>query len=188
VTTAPHAKLTWGADCLPESAHYLPKNLPALWPYFTGSNGVKWSPATHTEFPHTDLTWVDQGFDSPGPTAADEYDYERGCWSETGLIGVVRARRARSLPTKIYATWDGYGQLKKDFAELGIGQSVYFRIADWNLSQHLADQELHGDVYAGQWASPTSNPDTLIPGTNVTLATANTDLNVLLTIPTGWVG
>ena len=71
---------------------------------------------------------------------------------------------------------------------MGLGRSVFYRIADWNLSEHLAGLAAYGDVYAGQWASPTSNPNTVIPGTNHTLATANVDLNVVLLENTGWQG
>ena len=65
---------------------------------------------------------------------------------------------------------------------------MFFRIADWNLDQHLADLELHADVYAGQWASPTHNPATLVPGTHLTLADAKADLSVVLRMSTGWEG
>ena len=61
-------------------------------------------------------------------------------------------------------------------------------LANWNLSEAEADAAL-GTAIAGirivgvQWASPTSNPGTKVPGSNLTLAQAQLDLSV--TVP-GW--
>ncbi|MGP0047848.1 MAG: hypothetical protein ACLPZR_03225, partial [Solirubrobacteraceae bacterium] len=58
--------------------------------------------------------------------------------------------------------------------------------ADWNLSEAEATARLGTDLGNGaiiasiQFASPTSNPDTVIPGTSITLAQANADLSVTL--------
>lgn len=38
----------------------------------------------------------------------------------------------------------------------------------------------HGRIIAYQWASPTSNPNTILPGTTFTLAQANADLSVIM--------
>lgn len=38
----------------------------------------------------------------------------------------------------------------------------------------------HGEIVAYQWASPTSNPNTILPGTSRTLKEANVDLSVTL--------
>jgi hypothetical protein len=57
-------------------------------------------------------------------------------------------------------------------------------LADWNLNEQEAAAKLgtfiHGVSCVGvQWASPTSNPNTLLPGTNRTLSETNCDLNVV---------
>lgn len=183
-------KLTWGADCLPGSITYLPQNIPAIWPYSTGSPTVRWPQADIDRFrKHGAAVFlVDQGYESQSPFDADEFDIEQGAWEIAQMPGIVAARRERNWSTRFYCCWTCYGQIKQLLAGHGTGQSVFFRIADWDLSAHLADLELHDDVYAGQWASPSSNRATLIPGTRTTLSHAGVDLNVLLIEDTGWQG
>jgi hypothetical protein len=183
----------WGFDCLGSSVQHLLNTKPtAIWPYVTGSGGIAWTPEEIDIFRRrgTEVILVNQGY-GQGPSSAldgDEFDYEAGAWTVPGLLQVVAARRRVSWSTRIYCTWTAYGVVKQALAEAGTGGSVFFRIADWNIDQHVADLELHADVYAGQWASPTTNPATLVPGTSLTLAEAAADLSVLLHTSTGWIG
>ena len=158
----------------------------------TGSNGIEW---TTQQIHHFDqqgaaVYLVNQGFEQSPAEAmiGDEFDFEARAWTLPTLLKVVEARRAVKWSTRIYCTWSNYGAIKQALAEAGIGRSVFFRIADWNLDQHTADLELHADVYAGQWADPISHPMTLVPGTNMTLAAAGADLSVVLHEFTGWQG
>lgn len=57
-----------------------------------------------------------------------------------------------------------------------------FWVANWNLSeaQAIAYIEQHADVVGVQFASPTSNPTTILPGSGgQTLRSANVDLSVM---------
>lgn len=193
----PRRVLTWGIDCIRTDVPYLqaPHTLvpiPAIWPYVTGKpgSGIEWTPLQIDYFAArgSRVYRVNQAYDSLGPMDGDEFDVEALAWSVGQCGDVVSERRTREWSTRFYATWSIYGQIKQELADRGIGQSVFFRIADWNLSQHLAELELHDDVYAGQFASPTTNPLTLIPGTGITLQSVGADLNVLLWANTGWVG
>jgi hypothetical protein len=184
----PTAGETWGADCPGENAPSLPASVPVIWPYVTGPPSIKWTPANIGRFTHSKIILVDQGFESRSPFDADEFDVESGAWTIEEISGIIAERRTRRWSTRLYGTWGTYGATKEVLAARGTGQSVFWRIADWDLNQHYADLELHGDVYAGQWASPSSNPDTILPGTHLTLAEANADLNVILNINTGWAG
>lgn len=185
----------WGFDCLAENVQHLLGAKPtAIWPYDTGTNGIPW---TQEEISHFVMSGtrrvfrVNQGFQQ-GPAAAlhgDEFDLEAGAWTIPALVDVVRERRRVKWATHVYCTWSDYGLMKEALAEADITQaSMWYRIADWNLIQHFADVELHGDVYAGQWASPTSAPAVLVPGTSLTLAEAQADLSVMLREYTGWLG
>ena len=189
----------WGFDCLGASVGALinAKAEPtAIWPYDTGSDGYPWTDEQIAHFtsaarlsPAT-VFRVNQGY-LQGPGSAmhgDEFDLERGTWTMPGILDIIAARRQAQWSTRVYCTWSNYGLLKQSLAQAGTGRSVWFRIADWNLSEHFADLALHGDVYAGQWASPASNPQTLVPGTSLTVGDAQVDLNVLLIENTGWVG
>lgn len=170
--------LIWGADTIGSNAGVIPRTARVLWPYRTGSSGVAWTPQQAAEFPDATAIWVTQEDGDHVLSNVTEYDIERGAWTVNGVIDAVRTRQDAKMVTTAYVTWADYGRLKQGLAEIGIDRNVWYRIADWNLDQHLADVMLHGDIYAGQWASPTSNPLTLLPGTKLTLAEANCDLNV----------
>lgn len=183
----------WGFDCLGSSVQHLLDTKPtAIWPYITGNDGIAWTPEEIDHFRRQGVAvyLVNQGFmQSPAEAlTGDEFDFEVGAWTLPELVAVVEARRKASWSTRVYCNWSNYGLIKQALAEAGAGRSVFFRIADWNLDQHTADLELHADVYAGQWASPTHNPATLVPGTNITLAEARADLSVVLRESTGWQG
>jgi hypothetical protein len=181
---------SWGADCLGSSAGLLPDKTPVVWPYVTGTPDVAWSAERIRQFRDAGAAvyLVDQGFGSRGPFDADEFDVEAGAWTEGEIVAVIRARREHKWATLLYGTYSTRDAVTAELVRLGIERSVYWRVADWDLSQHLADEELWGDVYAGQWASPASNPHTLLPGTSLTLRQANVDLNVVLRESTGWEG
>ena len=59
---------------------------------------------------------------------------------------------------------------------------VQYWLADWSLNEAEAEARLQpnldGGIVAVQWASPSSNPRTLVPGSSLTLAEANVDLSV----------
>lgn len=181
----------WGFDCTGASVPKIADvNPDAIWPYVTGSEGIPWTRQQIDRFPHARVYRVNQGWvQGPGEALnGDEFDMEAGAWTVSALLSIVAARRRVHWSTRIYCSWTNYGLMSQELAQAGMGQSVWYRIADWNLTQHLAELELHANVYAGQWASPTSNPTTLIPGTNLSLAEANADLNVVLRMSTGWEG
>lgn len=193
MTTIPTG-ISWGFDCLGDNVQRLidaGAKPAAIWPYISGSDGIEWTEAQIDHWKATALIYrVNQGYhQGPGDALkGDEFDVENGAWSIAQMVEIVRARRAVSWSTRVYGAWATYGTLKQELAQAGVGGSVWWRIADWNLDEHLADLELHADVYAGQWASPSSNPATLVPGTRLTLAEAGADLSVVLRENTGWVG
>lgn len=183
-----HTRLGWGADCPGADAHKLPVDTPVIWPYVTGTPGVIWPEDQIARFTRAKVYRVNQGYQSPSPFHGDEFDVESGAWSPQEVAGIVAARRQRMWSTRLYGTYATYDQTVSLLAERGLRASTYWRIADWSLDQHLADAELWGDVYAGQWASPTSNPGMTYPGTALDLTEMNADLSVLLIEDTGWRG
>jgi len=181
--------ITWGLDAPAASyARMEAVRVPVLFPYVTGTPDIAWTPQQirHFAAAGSKIIRINQGYHSPSVFDGDEFDLEAGAWTIDGVVGAVAARRTRQCSTRVYCTWANYGPLKQRLAEAGTGRPVFFRIAGWNLDQHLAGAELHGDVYAGQWASPASSPRTVIPGTSLTLTAATADLNVVLTGDTGW--
>lgn len=180
---------SWGADCLGIHAGLLSLKTPVIWPYVTGTDPVPWSEEEIRLFEKAGakVYRVNQG-DASKPFLGDEFDVEAGAITPEQVIEIIRIRRERKWSTRVYGTYDTYREVTAELVTLGFRRSVWWRIADWNLSAHLADLELWGDVYAGQWASPTSNPQTLLPLTSLTLEQAGADLNVVLRESTGWEG
>ena len=188
MTNPPLAVYSWGADTTAANAHKLPDSLPVIWPYVTGTPGVQWTADQIRDFPRSQVIRVNQGYENDDPFHGDEFDIETGAWNTANIIEVVAARRAHQWSTRLYGTYDTYASVIAALAAQGLRRSVFWRIADWDLTAHLADAELWGDVYAGQWASPASNPRTPLPGTVLTLAEAGADLNVIIRESTAWEG
>ena len=178
---------TWGADAMAEHADKLPGAMGVVWVYGTGTPGIPWSAEQRARFDHAHVYVIDQGFGSKGAFDADEFDLEARAWTVPELIDVAAARAERQWSTRIYCSKIPYGMMMGALAAGGLLHlPVFFRIADWSLSEEQARATLGGNVYAKQWASPTSNPQTLVPGTELTLEQAQCDLNVVRLMNTGW--
>lgn len=96
---------------------------------------------------------------------------------EPGGAGLENAKRLRSAGEHFVTyTFEANMTAARDALPGGP-----FWVADWNLTeaealQYLAD---HPDTVAVQWASPTSNPGLVVPGTNGrTIRELNVDLSV----------
>lgn len=186
----------WGADTIDAKAEFLPGGTPVIWYYVTGTTQrpeIEWEADDVARYPHSQLYRIDQGFgdqaDKSRWFAADEFDLEALAWTPADLVPVIEARNAIEWSTRIYASTGPWLQLLAALAAAGVSaRSVYWREANWNLSEAQAGQLLSVVRYAIQWASPTSNARTVIPGTTINLATAGCDLNVARLSPTGWRG
>lgn len=173
-------------------------NLPGLlhalagrWPdvlagYVTGSAGVDWPGDEWGKLhPHVGLFRYDQ---SPGlglfaSGAADGADIERGAGTIGHFIDGARKREARGWYSWAYISASDHPALAGDVKAAGL-KRVQYGIANWNDSLAQAQAQLGPPVAYVQWASPTSNPNTLVPLTGgKTLAALNVDLNA--TLP-GW--
>lgn len=179
---------TWGIDATWANAQHIPHGVPAIWPYTTGTADVKWPNGSWADVKAHQVIRVDQGFHSASPFDADEFDIEAGAWTVRAIADVVARREERSMITRLYGGWDKYGLVSEELAAAEMFGNVYWRIADWNLSEQEAALALGFNVYAVQWASPTSNPATIIPGTSTSLKTANADLSVVLQTALHWRG
>jgi hypothetical protein len=173
-------------------------NLPGLlraldgrWPdtlagYVTGSGGVDWPGDEWGKLhPHVGLFRYDQ---SPalalfGSGAADGADIERGAGTVGHFIDGARKREARGWYSWAYISASDHPALAADVKAAGL-KRVQYGIANWNDSLAEAKAQLGGSVAYIQWASPSSNPGTIVPLTGgKTLSALNVDLNA--TMP-GW--
>jgi hypothetical protein len=152
--------------------------------YATGTEGIDWTTAQRARV-HAlgyGLFVYDQ---TPGLAlfaagGADAGDIERGAGLVGPFIDACRRREARGWTSWGYISQAGYAALAAEVASAGL-HHVQYGIANWNDSLAAAQAQLGGLVVYVQWASPGTNPGTIVPGTNKTCAELNCDLNA--TIP-----
>lgn len=110
---------------------------------------------------------------------ADGADIENGAGTVVAAVDAAQKREAQGWYSWFYLSQSDLADARTavDGAKL---TRVQFIVADWSLSQAEAQTFLAGndDVSAVQWASPSSNPNLVCPGTSRTLSQLNVDLNV----------
>lgn len=153
--------------------------------YVTGSDGVDLPAAEWNALAgKVGLFRYDQ---SPGLAlfasgAADGADIERGAGTVGAFIDAARKREARGWHSWAYIDQADAPALQGEVKAAGL-RLVQYGIANWNDSLAAATTQLGPSVAYVQWASPSSNPHTQVPGTTKTLLELNCDLNA--TLP-GW--
>ena len=168
---------------LPGLLAALGKNWPdTLGGYVTGADGVDW-PATYWTIlaGGTGLFRYDQspqlGLFAYG--AADCAAVERGAGTLEAAVSGAQKREAHGWYSWIYVSAGSLAGARSAAAGAKLAR-VRYVVADWNLSAAAAAVfiERNPDTDAVQWASPTSNPDTVCSGSQRTLAELNCDLSV----------
>lgn len=180
----------WYPDATHSAVSNLPANLQRVGGYVTGTSGIKWTAADWNKFPNAGHVRYDQGYSwPPAPGDYDVLDVENMAVTPSEVPAAIDARiKAGYKYTWVYATDSYLAAIQAALNNHQPGVSwwqghVRCVLANWNLNQAeataLLGTTIHGMICdAVQWASPSSNPRTLLPGTNLTLAQANADLNV----------
>jgi hypothetical protein len=162
--------------------------------YTSGTSNIVWTEADWDKYANKIRLRIEQGYGSAEPDVGsyDYLDVENGAWTPaTAAQQIQRRVEAGYVWTGVYGSDSTLESVATAVKALGndiwVGH-VYCVLANWNLDETEAaailGTEVHGMTCNGvQWASPTSNPDTRLPGTNATLAQVNADLNV---VPVGW--
>jgi hypothetical protein len=112
---------------------------------------------------------------------ADVADIEQGAGTTPALIAAVRARQAHGWQSTAYVSCGSLAALRDALTAAGLDMSlVLFGVADYSWSIADAERLLgeNPDWAYVQYGSNLTNPRTLVPGTNVTLAQAVADINV----------
>jgi len=154
----------------------VPADTPTVAGYSTGGPGIQWSAADWGRFAGVKIR-VDQS-DSADPTIGDVADVETGAKTLQRFIEQARARRTLKLTSTLYIEASHFSLAQRTVAAAELDNWVWYWVANWALSQEEAAALLTGRIVAIQYASPISNPDTLLPGSRLTLAQANCDLSV----------
>lgn len=151
--------------------------------YVTGPD-IAWSNTEWAMFPEDQCGHVriDQsdGLALLAGNHADVGDVETGAGTiEHFADAAIRRRNTWGITTTLYISAAKANTAHAYLTSRGIIDHVLWWVADWNLSLQEATARITGNVVAIQWASPTSNPHTLVPGSNsTTLSQANIDLSV----------
>lgn len=151
--------------------------------YVTGSSGILWSLQEWDMFPddQTGKVRIDQ---SPGLALfaagkADVADVETGAGTIDHFItAAIKRRDNLSIKSTIYIQASSVNTAHAKCQAAGILDHVLWWVADWNLTVQEATARLNDTVVAVQYASPTSNPDTDIPGSHLRLIDVGVDLSV----------
>lgn len=111
---------------------------------------------------------------------ADVADVEAFAGTPQAAASAVRARHSHGWESTIYCSYSMLGSIEDVLGSAARLDSVLFGVADYSWSQAEAEKLLSVNpnwAYC-QYGDPLSNPNTFIPGTQVTLAQANADIDV----------
>jgi hypothetical protein len=184
-------------DAVRVNAHNIPLSTPKVAGYVTGSGVVPWDDETWESWPVSAHVLIDQ---SPSLSVfraghADVADVENFAGTIAAFVQAVIDRiknHANAGWSTIYGTDSTIWQARNALHNAALNNEWYYGhvdcwLADWNLNErqasYIVDTKMliHGlSCRAVQWASPTSNPDTIVPGSGppMTLASAQVDLSV----------
>lgn len=153
------------ADCIGSSAPNVVKAYPAIkrfGVYITGSGGIAWTAANrellagkNVAILEIDQSNSDLPLISHAKIAKDD---EPGASTPEQAVHVAAERLRRGDDYIIYVAQGALDHVENLAAGAGLP---------------------HGEIIAYQWASPSSNPNTPLPGTGRTLKEANADLSVV---------
>ncbi len=178
-----------------DAIHFNVGNVPVSTPkvagYVTGTPDIQWTAQDWDRFPQAGTVRIDQspGLAQYGTNAASVADIETGAGTVASFVTASESRLRLRRLLWCYGTESVLSEVSAALRAAGIPlDKCGGWLANWNMSQAEADAAL-GTSVAGirlvgvQWASPTSNPGTVVPGSHLTLAEAQVDLSV--TVP-GW--
>lgn len=176
-------------DTIHNSVRNIPGNASFVAGYVSGTPDIQWTETDWSLFPHSHKIRIEQGFGQIlAPDQFDVLDCERGALSPQQCADIIEERVLRGFQwTTVYggdanlALVAAAVQAKGEYIWNGHVNVWY---ADWNLDQAeaaaLVGTTVHSmTVVAVQWASPSSNPHTTVPGSNLTLSAANVDISAV---------
>jgi hypothetical protein len=172
------------------SVSHIPAGTPKVGGYTTGTPGVEWTAADWAQFPDAGHNRIDQSDGGLDPLGSDTIDVEGGAATPEQVAGWVKTRIEHNIQwSTCYGGHDALAAVQAALEAAGANGWYYGHVncwlADWNLDQAQATALIGTDIsgmscVAVQWASPTSNPTTTVPGSALNLAQANVDLSVAL--------
>lgn len=176
-------------DTIGMDAGNIPKTTRYVGAYVSGTGSVPWSGSSLKLFPDSRIIRIAQDAAVLSfPAEYDELDVENGTMTPTQAASAIRARVESGFQwTTVYATSNVLAKVAEAVRALGDdvwNGHVDCILANWDLDEAeaaaLIGTRVQGMTCRGvQWASPSSNPDTLCPGSDKTLKQLNVDISVV---------
>lgn len=173
-------------DATHTHVHNIPPSTPKVAGYDTGSPDIDWTEADRALFPRAGHVMIDQSLDLLMYNIGDANvaDVETGAATIPAFVDATVHRIAHGEQGWIYGSGATIAYAAERLTRAGVDLGkVGAWLADWNLNEQEAITRL-GTTISGirivavQWASPSSNPATIVPGGTQTLAEAQVDLSV----------
>jgi hypothetical protein len=180
-------------DTIGQSAGNIPVAALKVGGYVTGPANILWPADKWNLFKDAGHVRIDQSDDATdfAEGNADVCDVETGATTFESASSAVKARQAKSLDATVYVDSANVDDLVSAFHTDDVNvAAVNVWLANWSLNEEeasaLIGTQVQGmTVVAVQWASPSSNPNTPVPGDpNHTLLQTNLDLSVA---EAGWI-
>jgi hypothetical protein len=175
-------------DAIHANVAGIPASITKVAGYDTGTASIRWTDQDWLRFPHAGHIVIEQGFGPLDLFKPNTFDVEFQALTAALIPGIVRARVAAGIDeTTVYASDGVLSQIASAMIASGLNNELLHHLdcwlADWNLNRasaaNLIGTRVHGMVCrAVQWASPTSNPHTLVPGSHLDLQQLQVDLSV----------
>lgn len=173
-------------DAIHADAGHVPADALKVAGYVTGSPEILWTDPDWKRFPHAGKVAIDQSPDGDlyAGNKAGVYDIEANAGTPAKFAQIAASRHARDLSncpygsrSSLQATEQALDNVKAD----GWWHGMDAWLADPSLSLAEATALIGTTLFgftlrAVQWAWPSTNPDTSVPGG--TLRTLNIDLSV----------
>jgi hypothetical protein len=152
--------------------------------YATGSDGIEATSAEIARFKNAGVgvVLIDQ---SPSLSVfaaglADVADVEQGAGTVETAVSAILDRQAHGWQSTIYLSYSNLDSLTSAFTSEVEQDLVLFGVANWSWSQTQAEDVLAANpnwAYC-QYGTPDTNPDTLVPGTSLTLSQVQCDIDI----------
>jgi hypothetical protein len=176
-------------DTVGSSSVNIPGGTQYVGGYVSGSGVVPWTVGDWNLFPKARKVRIEQDPSAnPDPHSYDAMDMEFRALTAAEVAAEHKRRVDAGVEwTTVYGTPSNLALVTAAIRGLGGNYwdgHVNYWVANWNLDEEQA-AALIGSFIDGatcvavQWASPTSNPNTVVPGGAETLTRANIDISVV---------
>lgn len=154
----------------------IPLSTPTVGVYVTGSGDVPWRADQIARFHSSGIERFNQD-NNTDPRVGNSFDCEALAGTIRGaVLWSIGRHRLGAVPV-VYIQESNLGTLEGELSFGGV-DNYWIHLANWGLTRAQAERRLGGHIKAVQCQSPSSNPNTLVPGSHLTLAQANVDVSV----------